>query len=173
MLGRGVWFVKIAVGSNPNLRGHSPGRVRNLSMTRRVLASVVTAALALVLFARADDQARKDAPASPAKGAALDKDEAALKQERLKIQFQDFEAKLLRLAQRLENSSKPEDIEKARVLKRAIDEASKSGVDTKFDKLVNDLKTSKALDLDTVELLAKKNEDLANDLRAIIRILLT
>src|SRR5436309_5493361 len=100
-------------------------------MTRRVLASVVTAALALVLIARADDQTKMDT--------ALDKDEAALKQERLKIQFQDFEAKLLRLAQRLEKSSKPEDIEKARVLKRAIEEASKSGTDNKFDKLVNDL----------------------------------
>ena len=34
---------------------------------------------------------------------------------------------------------KPEDIEKARVLQRAIDEAGKAGTDNKFDKLVNDL----------------------------------
>lgn len=144
-------------------------------MTRHVLASVLTAALAFVLIARADDLGKKDdAKASPAKGGAtLDKDDAALKQERLKVQFQDFEAKLLRVKQRLERSSKPEDLEKARVLQRAIDEAGKAGTDNKFDKLVNDLKTSKALDLDTVEILAKKNEDLANDIRAILRILLT
>jgi len=134
-------------------------------MTRRVLASVVMAALVLVLIGRADDRAKKEA--------ALDKDEAALKQERLKIQFQDFEAKLLRLAQRLEKSSKPEDLEKARVLKRAIEAAQTSGADNKFDKLVNDLKTSKALDLDTLEILLKRNEDLASDLRAILKILLT
>src|SRR4051812_26322741 len=134
-------------------------------MTRRVLASVVMAALVLVLIGRADDRAKKEA--------ALDKDEAALKQERLKIQFQDFEAKLVRLAQRLEKSSKPEDLEKARVLKRAIEAAQTSGADNKFDKLVNDLKTSKALDLDTLEILLKRNEDLASDLRAILKILLT
>jgi len=135
-------------------------------MTRRVLASVFTTALALVLIARADDTAKKG-------DATLNKDEAALKQERLKIQFQDFEAKLLRLAQRLEKSSKPEDIEKARVLKRAIDQAQQSGADNKFDRLVSELKTTKALDLDRLEILVKRNEDLASDLRAILKILLT
>ena len=82
-------------------------------MIRHVLALPLFLAMILVLVARADDTEK-----SPQKNP--ERDEAAMRQERLKDQFGDFKASLLRLAQRLERSSRPEDRERAVILKQAI-----------------------------------------------------
>src|SRR5215470_16228063 len=75
-------------------------------------------------------------------GAATDSDlqkakqQAAFEQERLRRQFGDFQRSLLTLAQRYEKSSKPEDREKAVVLRQAIELSTKEGIDNQFNKLV-------------------------------------
>jgi hypothetical protein len=127
-------------------------------MTRRLVASLFVAAVAFTLWAHADQ-------AKPKPSAALE--EAALKQERLARQFRDFESALLRLAQRMEQSTNPEDREKAAILKKAIARAATDGVTTKFDRLIALLKEERALNLDDLQKARSVNKDLAEDIRAI------
>ncbi len=150
-------------------------------MTRRVLAVLVGTALALGLVARADnpinlkvpDAKKGDRSADTALDPKAALEEAAIKQERLSRQFRDFEGALLRLAQRLETSSKAEDRDKAVVLKKAIDKAMEKGVDTDFDRLVGLLKDSKVITPDYLEKAMKQNQEVADDIRTILAILLT
>src|SRR5437588_2431201 len=81
---------------------------------------------------------------SQTKGKALadQREDAVLEQERLARQFREFESSLLRLAQRLERSSKPEDRERAALLKRAIKKAGDQAIDAKFDTLIGLLRGS-------------------------------
>ena len=116
-------------------------------MLRRFLASLMLAAVALALVARAQD---KPEPEQKVDTAAI-KDQAAIKQEVLARQFREFEQNLLRVAQRLERSAKQEDRDRAAVLKQAIELAGKEGIDTRFDKLVTLLKGSKADNLQEVK----------------------
>jgi hypothetical protein len=140
-------------------------------MLRRLLALAVVAAMPLVLAVRADDA---DRPKSGDPKLSSIKAEAALKQEILSRQFKEFEQSLLRLAQRLNRSSKPEDREKAAVLMNAINLASKENVDVRFDKLVNILKTAKTIpSLQEVREAITESEQLAVNLRAMLEILLT
>src|SRR5947209_8975948 len=141
-----------------------------MRLQRLVPAALMIASL--VLIARADDPPKPDAKATPAKAEGLSKDEATIKQERLAAQFREFEQKLLRLAQRMETSSKAEDRDRAVMLKKAIELAGKEGTDLKFDRLVGLLKDSKALDLDSVVAIMEKNKDLAKDIREILKLLL-
>jgi hypothetical protein len=150
-------------------------------MTRRVLAVLVVTALALGLVARADnpinlkvpDAKKGDRSADSALDPKAALEEAAIKQERLSRQFRDFEGALLRLAQRLETSNKAEDRDKAVVLKKAIDKAMEKGVDTDFDRLVSILKDSKAVTPAYLENAMKQNQEVADDIRTILAILLT
>lgn len=149
-------------------------------MTRRVLGSLLVAAIALVVVARADNPInikvdpkktnQKDDAKLDAKNAV---EEAAFKQQRMSQQFREFEGALLRLAQRLETSSKAEDREKAVILKKAIEKAMNEGVDTKFDRLVTLLRDSKAINPDFLEKAMEQNKALADDIRTILAILLT
>lgn len=150
-------------------------------MMRRLLATLTVVALGLALVARADDPAKTKVDPK-AKAAAKDensidekvaKAEAAIKQEQLARQFREFEAALLRLAQRMELSSKPEDREKAVILKKAIELASTEGTDTKFDKLVKLLKDKDSLNLQDLDRAQNANKDLAADLAKILAILMT
>ena len=63
-------------------------------------------------------------------------EDAATQQERLKNQFDEFKQRLFVLAQKLENSTKPEDREKSKVLRKAIEKASEEGVETRFSTLI-------------------------------------
>jgi hypothetical protein len=100
-------------------------------------------------------------------------EEAALQQERLRIQYGKFEQSLLTLAQRLERSSKPEDQARAKTLKEAIQEASKVGINLKFDKLVATLRSSNNLDLQAIKEAMTQSDILAQDIRAILALLLS
>jgi hypothetical protein len=71
------------------------------------------------------------------------------------------------------SSSKPEDREKAVTIKKALEKASTEGVDTKFDKLVATLKSTKAVTISDLSTVMERNKELASDLRAILNILLT
>src|SRR5690349_20411095 len=94
---------------------------RDRTMSRHLLAVLGVLATTFVLAVRADDRLpvkidpknkgdvkRADDAADP----KVKIEDAAIQQERLKSRFDDFKAKLLSLAQRMENSSKPEDQEK-------------------------------------------------------------
>lgn len=87
-------------------------------------------------------------------------------------QFQEFEAQLIRLATRLERSGRPEDRERAANLKKAIALAAEENVDSRFEKLIDILKTSKTLTTSDVDRAIAENHDLAEDLRAILNLLL-
>jgi hypothetical protein len=149
-------------------------------MTRRVLGSLLVVAIAFVVVARADNPIAikvDSKKAGPNDDQKLDPkntvEEAAIKQQRLSQQYREFEGALLRLAQRLEVSSKVEDREKAVVLKKAIEKSMNEGVDTKFDRLVTLLRTTKAVTPEMLDQAKDQNKALADDIRTILAILLT
>ncbi len=109
-------------------------------------------------------------PAKPAKPAT--KEDPAVTQEILSRQFRDFEQSLLRLAQRLERSGKPEDKQRAANLKKAIELASSEQTERKFEKLIDILKTNKDLSPLEIKEAMDQNRMLADDIRAILALLL-
>src|SRR5262249_2724980 len=134
----------------------------------RFLSSML--AMMLVSFAGlvwADDKPKSE-PDTP-----LAKSDASIKQEQLSRQFKDFEQMLLRLAQRMEASSKQEDRDKSAIIKKAIQKARDADVDNKFDKLVNLFRDPKELDLDSIQTIGDKQKELIKDLQDIIQILMT
>src|SRR5437868_13470550 len=135
-------------------------------MIRHVLAVPLVLAMVLVLGVRADDPEK-----SPAK--VPDRDEAAIRQERLKDQFGNFKTSLLNLAQRLERSSRSEDRERAVILKKAIETASAKGIDHQFMSLIHLLKENKALSLNEVKDAMDQTKLLADDIHALLAILLS
>lgn len=100
-------------------------------------------------------------------------DESAVNQEILARQFRDFEQSLLRLAQRLERSNKPEDRERAAGLKKAIAFVSDRGTDAKFDRLVAILRQSRTLSLQEIQEAMTQNRMLAEDIKAVLALLLS
>src|SRR5690349_6651134 len=98
-----------------------------MSMTRRVMASLFMATLALVLVARAENPA--NTKADPAKktddiDVKTPKSEAALEQDRLAREFREFKNALLTLKDRLASSDRQEDKDKAIILEKALVKAS-------------------------------------------------
>jgi hypothetical protein len=130
---------------------------------RRILVPIVLSILVLPLL-RAQE---------PAKSEKTIKDDVSIQQELLARRFKDFEQALLRLAQRLEASDKPENREKAVMLKKAIQLAGERGADAKFDTLVRLLRESKELGLEDLQKVLDENKSLAKDIRDIIAILMT
>jgi hypothetical protein len=99
--------------------------------------------------------------------------EQVYQQQLLKDQFEQFKSQLIRLAQRLEQSDDPANQNKAKVLRQAISAVNESGVEIKFDKLINTLKSvGKDLTLDDLCSIMEKHEDLHANIRAILVILL-
>jgi hypothetical protein len=153
-----------------------------LSMSRRLLAVLAVLATAFVLAARADDRpVVKIVPKSKGDfkrpGDTTDSklmiEDAANLQEALKRRFDDFKQQLLTLALRMENSAKPEDREKAKVLRLALKKASEEGVETQFSSLIEMLRGNGA-DKNTEQLasILQENEKLRQNLRAIMELLL-
>src|ERR1700730_19331003 len=138
--------------------------LRSISMARLgfLLASVCLAGIGCLC--RADEPVKSQPPAAAG--------DSALNQEILSRQFRDFKQALLRLAQRLEGSSKPEDRERAVNLKKAIALASEKEVDSEFEKLIALLKASKSLSLQEIQEAMSRNQMLAQDIKSILAILL-
>jgi hypothetical protein len=128
-----------------------------------LLASVCLAGIGCLC--RADEPVKSQPPPAAA-------GDAALNQEILSRQFRDFKQALLRLAQRLEGSSKPEDRERAVNLKKAISLASEKEVDSEFEKLIALLKASKSLSLQEIQEAMSRNQMLAQDIKSILALLL-
>ena len=80
---------------------------------------------------------------------------------------------MLHLAQRLERSPRPEDRDRAVTLKKAIEQASKEAIDHKFETLISLLKENKALSLNEVKDAMEQSKLLADDLHALLAILLS
>ncbi len=121
------------------------------------------------------DEPKSDDPAKPKddKSSAAIKEEARDSQEVLARRFNDFEQSLLRLAQRLEKSIKPEDRQRADNLKKAIALVSDQGVDLKFKSLIDILKKpSTSLSIPEIKEAMDKNNMLAEDIRAILALLM-
>src|SRR5436190_16484056 len=133
---------------------------------RRLLLAVAIAFVATARAAAPPGSAPAEADLQKAK------QQAAFEQERLRRQFGDFQRSLLTLAQRYEKSAKPEDREKAIVLRQAIDLATREGIDNQFNKLVTTL-TSSGITLQEINAAIGQNEQLARTLREMIGILLS
>jgi hypothetical protein len=100
-------------------------------------------------------------------------DEAVVNQEILGRQFREFEQSLLRLAQRLERSPKPEDRDRAANLKKAIALAGDQGVDAKFERLSAVLRGSKDLSLQELKEAMEENRMVTEDIKSILALLMT
>src|SRR5579875_2421889 len=97
--------------------------------------------------------------------------DAATEQARLQRQFDDFKAKLLRLAQMMENSAKPEDRDKAKILREAIKKASTEGVETRFSTLIEMLRSG-TNNTEQLQDILKENQELRQILHEIMELLL-
>src|SRR5436309_7986878 len=104
-------------------------------MTRRVLLTVGLIVLAAVAGAAQPPTPPKPDTAPAAKPEELTA-EALARNKRLKEQYQEFEATLARVAQRLARSDKPEDQAKAAALQQALQIASDEAVEKRFEALI-------------------------------------
>ncbi|HEV3258538.1 MAG TPA: hypothetical protein VG013_16800 [Gemmataceae bacterium] len=127
-------------------------------MTPRVQAALIVVALGLCPAVRAE-------PPTKVKPLTVVKDEAARTQEALARQFRDFEQSLLRLARRV-------DRQQAIQLKKAIELAGKENVDGRFDKLIDILRTSRALSVQEIESALEEMKTLDDNLRQLLAVLL-
>src|SRR6266849_1927080 len=146
-----------------------------MSMNRFAMACLSILAFGWVLVVWADDPPKADDSAKPKDDKSSDviKKEAAENQEVLKRRFNDFEQSLLRLAQKLEKSTKPEDRQRADNLKKAIALVSDQGTDLKFASLIEILKKdSTSLSLPEIKEAMDQNKMLAEDIRAILALLM-
>src|SRR5262249_46043627 len=101
-------------------------------------------------------------------------DKLALEQAQLKMEFREFKEQLLRLAQNLELSNKQENKDRAKMLRDALEQAAKGGVDLKFNQLIETLRSPKVVnDLDALTKAEQVNKELRQDLQVLLRILLS
>ncbi|HTK75697.1 MAG TPA: hypothetical protein VL371_10600, partial [Gemmataceae bacterium] len=134
--------------------------------------ALIATAVVLGPSARAADEPPAKPPVSTDADLQKTKQAAAFEQERLRRQFSEFQQKLLALAQRYEKSSKPEERERALVLKQAIELAAKEGVDNQFNKLVVTL-TGSGVTLAEINSAMGQNEQLIKTLNEMISVLMT
>ncbi|MBY0528486.1 MAG: hypothetical protein K2R98_34160 [Gemmataceae bacterium] len=115
-----------------------------------------------------------DAPkADPDKKTPVEiKNEAALREMLIAQKYREFELALVRLAQRLEKSTKAEDKEKAKFLKEALETAGKGGITTRFERLISILKESKANNLSEIKEAIDLGERLAQDMRDMLKLIM-
>jgi hypothetical protein len=153
-----------------------------MSMTRRLLLVVGALTTTLALTAWAQDRLPVKIGPRDKSGVKRSEDKTdpktkiadlSTEQERLKRQFDEFKQKLLGLAQRMENSTKPEDREKAKILRNVIKKASEEGVETRFTSLIDMLRNSKtSSNTEVLQDILKENEELRQILNQILELLL-
>ena len=100
------------------------------------------------------------------------RNDAATTQDRLRREFEELKQSLLRLKQRLEISPRPEDKARALAIDAALAMVAKQGTDGKFTTLVKSLRQTDAFsNLDTMQQVMNRNQELREDLRKLIEIL--
>src|SRR5712692_10251516 len=107
-------------------------------MTRRFLASLCVTAMGFVLALGAAEPPKTDAKGKT--DVAQQQADAALKQEQIKREWEDFKKTLIAVQKRMENSSNPSDRDKAKVLERALKDATEKGVEAMILTLIDQLK---------------------------------
>jgi hypothetical protein len=143
-------------------------------MKRRLptaLPAVLTAAAGLfVLTLVAPAQPPKEAP-PPADVPKSSGDLRKPQEQNAKL-FRDLAQGLLRLAQKLERSDKPEDQERAKTIRAALKVAEEAGVENQFQKLIAVMSkgTDRVGDLQTM---IGQDAELAKTLQEIVNILMT
>jgi hypothetical protein len=98
--------------------------------------------------------------------------ELGARQTVLAQQYRNFEQALVRLAARLEKSSREEDRARAVRLKKALELAGREDVSGRFDRLIGALTSSKALELQELKKALADQKMLASDIRTILALLL-
>lgn len=153
-----------------------------MAMTRRVLIVLGVMATTFLVSARAQD--RLPVKIGPRDKSSVKRSEdktdpktkiedAATEQERLRRQFDDFKSKLLGLAQRMENSTKPEDRDKAKILREAIRKASAEGVETRFSSLIEMLRGgNSSSSTEVMQDILTENKELRQILHELMELLL-
>ncbi len=152
-------------------------------MTRRLLGPLTVAALGFLLTVvhaadkpipvKTSGKSNKTEAPSGIGDPRVRIEDAATQQDQLARQFNEFKASLMRLAQRLESSSRQEDRDKAAILRQAIKESGERGVDAKFATLVAALRSKDAFqDLDKLQEIMAQNTDLRNDIKRLLELLL-
>jgi hypothetical protein len=122
-------------------------------------------------------QAAQPTPSEPAKKSSKDDDSAkvrdklSLEEQVLANRFKEFELKLLKLKQRLEHSSRQEDRERAVILQKALEKARDAAIGTRFEQMVEYLKTQRLSNVQDLQTAKKRSEELADDLRALLALL--
>ena len=104
---------------------------------------------------------------------ANNKEDLTILEERLATQFNTFQSNLLQMAQRLERSSKPEDRERAVLLKDAIKKTQELGTPNKFTTLIEMLKNNKAISLNDAKEAMDRSKMVADDIRMLLAILMS
>ncbi|HEV8062954.1 MAG TPA: hypothetical protein VGP68_23945 [Gemmataceae bacterium] len=107
------------------------------------------------------------------KSPANNKEDLTILEERLASQFNAFQSNLLQMAQRLERSPKPEDRERAVLLKEAIKKTQDLGTPNKFTTLIDLLKTNKAISLNDAKEAMDRSKMVAEDIRTLLAILMS
>jgi hypothetical protein len=133
-------------------------------LRRSFLFLTLVFSMACLALAGQQDQ-QKSAPTS--------KEDLTILEERLASQFNAFQANLLQMAQRLERSSKPEDRERAVLLKEAIKKTQDLGTPNKFTTLIDLLKTNKAISLNDAKEAMDRSKMVAEDIRSLLAILMS
>ncbi len=132
----------------------------------KVRLLLIALPLALALAARAETT-RKDGDPTILVG------DNAVRQAQLKRAFESFRNKLAILAGRLETSSDARDRDRAKSLRKVLAEASKRGVENRFEAVVRGLSKKDAdKDIDTLNQVLRENSDLRKDLQVLLALLL-
>lgn len=140
-------------------------------MFRRLTASLILGIAVTALTVRAEPVPAAQAP-SATPSSAVDTKNLLEKQKYLVRQYKSVAEDLLSLAHRLEKSSRIEDQDKAKLIRKAIELGDKEGIDNKFQTLLRTLSgkngTVGSSDLGSAK---NQNEDLLKVLKEIYAIL--
>jgi hypothetical protein len=138
-----------------------------MSMILRLLSGAAVLVVGLVTIGLASPQTGN--PPSPR--LPTDPKETLSKQEELRKEFRDFTIKLEEIAERFSRSARPEDQEKARVLRRAIDVAKSQGANLQFEKMVTILTGKGGLSANELQKAIGQNDELLRTLREMLAVL--
>jgi hypothetical protein len=138
-----------------------------MSMILRLLSGAAVLVVGLATIGLASPQTGN--PPSPR--LPTDPKETLSKQEELRKEFRDFTIKLEEIAERFSRSARPEDQEKARVLRRAIDVAKSQGANLQFEKMVTILTGKGGLSANELQKAIGQNDELLRTLREMLAVL--
>ncbi len=143
-------------------------------MTRRMLAVLGGSLFALIVAVGAEPpKPPANTPPAPMPQVDATPDNIVRTTVDMAREYKKFEGSLLRIAQRMARSSRPEDRERAEALYKAIELANKQNVENKFNTLVTTLMSNKSLTTTELQNAGGQNTELIKILRDMLELLLT